>query len=81
MLGIDITTPSGGIPTTNGFRHLLTATDYYTKWVEAFPLKDKSAESVVKCLLEMFYRHGASTYILTDQGREFVNQVNWLRVI
>ena len=75
MLGVDITTPAAGVPTKNGFKHILTATDYFTKWVEAYPLRDKSADSVVKCLHDIFFRHGASKCILTDQGREFVNQV------
>lgn len=75
MVGIDIMTPASAKPTKMGNVHIFTATDYYTKWIEAFAIPNKTAKTVVGCLLEMFYRHGASSFILTDQGREFVNQV------
>jgi hypothetical protein len=44
--------------------------------VEAFPIRNKTAEEVSKCLLTIFYRHGASRCMITDQGREFVNEVS-----
>lgn len=78
MLGIDLIGPL--TTTKNGNQYILTATDYYTKWVEAFAIKDKSAQSITKCLLEIFYRHGASYYVITDQGREFVNEVSLSKV-
>ena len=76
MLGIDLMGPL--TETKRGNKYIFTATDYYTKWVEAFPIRDKSAASVVSCLLDIFYRHGASYSVLSDQGREFVNKVLFL---
>lgn len=61
--------------TENGFRYIFTATDYYTKWVEAFPIQTKSANHVSACIKKLLYRHGAMNAILTDQGREFINEV------
>lgn len=61
--------------TPAGNKYIFTATDYYTKWVEAFPIPDKSAQQVSKCIKKLIYRHGAMNAILTDQGREFINQV------
>ncbi len=44
---------------------------------EAFPLKSKSALEVAKNLCTVIYRHGCPKRILSDQGREFVNQVSF----
>eukprot|EP00794_Sanderia_malayensis_P006692 gene6692-biopygen5471 len=48
--------------------------NYFMKWVEAFPIPEKSALQVAKCLVKLFCRHGAPEKVLTDQGREFVNE-------
>jgi len=71
-------------PTTSkkGNKYLLTQTDYFTKYVEAVPLLDKSADSVATNLYSTFCRHGAPVHVISDQGREFVNQVNlWCKRI
>uniref|UniRef100_A0A3P9PWV5 Gypsy retrotransposon integrase-like protein 1 n=1 Tax=Poecilia reticulata TaxID=8081 RepID=A0A3P9PWV5_POERE len=74
LIGIDLTGP---MPLTScGNQYILTATDYFSKWVEAFPLKTKTAEEVCQKLCSIFYRHGCPQRILTDQGREFVNTMN-----
>ena len=74
LVGIDLIEA----PTTSkkGNKYLLTQTDYFTKYVEAVPLPDKSAYSVAKALYSTFCRHGAPVHVISDQGREFVNQVN-----
>ena len=61
--------------TSCGNRYILTQTDYFTKYVEAVPIPDKTAGSVAKALFKTFCRHGAPAHIITDQGTEFVNQV------
>lgn len=74
LLGVDL---MGPLPTTpTGYKYILTATDYFSKWVEAFPLKSKSAAEVASRLLQMYLRHGSPKRVLSDQGREFVNEVN-----
>ncbi|CAH2295346.1 gag-pol fusion [Pelobates cultripes] len=74
FVGIDL---NGPLPMTlNGFQYILTATDYFSKWVEAFPLKTKSAAEVGRHVCSMIYRHGCPKRILSDQGREFVSQLN-----
>ena len=54
----------------------VTAIDYYTKWPEAAPLKDKTAVSVAKFIYSVICRHGCPEIEISDQGREFVNEVN-----
>ncbi|PIK53794.1 Retrovirus-related Pol polyprotein from transposon [Apostichopus japonicus] len=50
----------------------MVVADYFTKWVEAFPLKDQSAETVADTLVTDFVsRFGVPKQIHTDQGRNF----------
>ncbi|KAJ1131535.1 hypothetical protein NDU88_009871, partial [Pleurodeles waltl] len=74
LLGVDLIGPLPTTPTGN--KYILTATDYFSKWVEAFPLKTKTAAEVASRLLSMYLRHGSPKRVLSDQGREFVNQVS-----
>ncbi|XP_035662468.1 uncharacterized protein LOC118406513 [Branchiostoma floridae] len=74
LVGMDLIGP---LPeTSRGNRYIFSATDYFTKWVEAYPIADKSAVSVAACIMKMYTRHGAAKAILTDQGKEFNNKVN-----
>ena len=56
----------------NGNRYLLVISDYFTKWVEVFPIPDQRAETVAKCLVnEVVSRYGVPSYIHSDPGRQF----------
>ena len=55
--------------------YICVMVDYFTKWVEVYPLKTKTAEEVAECVLDFFYKYGALKRILTDRGKEFVNNV------
>ena len=61
--------------TSQGNQYILTMTCYFSKWVEAFPISDKTAVTVARALYIAYCRHGVPNDIITDQGREFVNQV------
>ena len=55
-----------------GNRYVLVITDYYTKWAEAYPMKDMKAEIVARVLIrDMLTRHGAPEKIITDRGSQF----------
>ena len=54
---------------------VLTMTDYFSKYVEAVPIKDKSAVSVARGIYEVYCRQGVPVHIITDQGTGFANQV------
>ena len=54
-------------PTAMDHQFLLTMTDYFSKYVEAVPLKDKSAISIARGIYEVYYRQGAPVHIISDQ--------------
>lgn len=61
----------------NDFRYVVVAVCYFSKWCEARPLKDKTAESVAKFIYdEIICRHGCPSIQISDQGREFVNKLS-----
>jgi len=68
-LSIDLTGPHS--KSTNGHIWILTCVDPFTKWVEAFPLRNKEAETVAKVLVEqVFTRFGVPLSLLSDNGGE-----------
>ena len=51
--------------------YILTCLDSFTKWAEAFPLRNKEAETVAKVLVEqVFCRFGTPVSVLSDCGKE-----------
>ena len=61
---------------TSGNKHILTIMDHLTGWPEAFPIPDKSADSIVStCINEYLPVHMCPWYILSDNGMEFKNNV------
>lgn len=58
----------------NGFVYILTLQCELSKYVEAYPLKNKDAVSVAKALVENFIlRYGIPQEIATDRGSEFIS--------
>ncbi|XDV22531.1 hypothetical protein PO909_027412 [Leuciscus waleckii] len=60
--------------TGNGNHYICVIIDYLTKWPQAYPLKTKTAQEVTDCLLKFVYQFEAPQRVLTDQGKEFVNE-------
>ena len=61
-------------PTPEGFRYILVIADYFSKWTEAFPMKNKCADTVADILVEnIILRFRMPLVIHSDQGREFEN--------
>ena len=46
------------------------------EWPEAAPLPDKTALGVADFLFSLFCRHSWPERVISDQGREFVNEVS-----
>jgi len=68
-LSIDLTGPH--TRSRRGNIYILTCIDPFTKWVEAFPIRNKEAETVARVLVEqVFCRYGVPIALLSDQGKE-----------
>ena len=67
----------GPLPETNdGNKYIMVVGDYYTKFVEAYPIPDEKASTVAPKLVEEFMcRYGVPREIHTDQGRNFESQL------
>ena len=71
---IDIMGPL--VETQKGNKYILVIVDQFTKWVEAFPLKNKLAETVAGVVVREFVaRFGCPLGIHTDQGRNFESEL------
>ena len=59
--------------TTRGNNYILLVGDYFTKWIEAYPILNKEAKMIADKLT--IARYGAPMEIHTDQGRNFESQI------
>ena len=72
-IGVDLIGPLPEIP--RGNKYILTISCFFSKWPEATALPDKTATGIAEFLFKCFTRHGCCKVKISDQGREFVNQV------
>jgi hypothetical protein len=57
-----------------GHQFILVATDYFTKWIEAVPLRNITHREVISFLHEhIIYRYGVPQSLTTDQGPSFMS--------
>jgi transposase InsO family protein len=67
----------GPLPITpRGNKYILVVTDYFTKWVEVFPVPDQTAVTCAQIILnDVICRFGCPLSIHSDQGRNYESQV------
>ena len=72
-LGVDVLQ----LPLTrNGNRYVVVFADYLTKWIEAFPVPDQTAETIAKLLVEKIVCvHGVLEQLLSDRGANFLSDL------
>ena len=66
----------GPLPPSNGFTHLLTVVDRFSRWPEAIPLHDTTAASCAQALvLHWIARFGIPADMSSDRGPQFTSQL------
>jgi hypothetical protein len=61
-------------PSSKG-HHILAITDYFTKWVEAIPMKSVTSMGVINFIKEhVIHRFGIPQAIMTDGGSVFISE-------
>ena len=62
-------------PSSKNHKFILVAIDYFTKWVEAIPLKTVTSKEMIEFVKEhIVYRLGTPQTITTDQGSMFISE-------
>ena len=74
LVAVDILGP---LPKTkSGNSYVLTVGDYFTRWMEAYPLPNQEAHTIAKKLIdEFFLRFSPPEQIHSDQGRQFESRI------
>merc|ERR1711911_49378 len=69
------------MPMSNGYNHLLTIVDRFTRWPTAIPVKDIAADTVIDALTHNWIStYGVPETITTDRGSQFTSRI-WTQLL
>jgi hypothetical protein len=70
--GVDFVGP---LPSSQGYKHILVAVDYVSKWVEAIPTVNADAKAVCRMFKTVIFpRFGVPRVVISDGGAHFNNE-------
>ena len=73
LVGMEVTVETKKKPVV---QKILVVTDHFSRFIQAYKVKDKRAITIAKCLYDNYFRHyGFPRRLLSDQGTEFCNAV------
>ena len=53
---------------------ILVVTDHFSRFIQVYKVKDKTAITIAKCLYDNYFRYyGFPRHLLSDHGTEFCN--------
>ena len=59
------------LPSSNGYQHIITMMDVFSRYLFAYPTQDMTAKTVARCIIDVIL----PTVILTDEGSQFRSEV------
>ncbi|KAL7839255.1 hypothetical protein SRHO_G00259130 [Serrasalmus rhombeus] len=67
----------GPFPSTNhgGNTHVVIIMDYFSKWMEAFPVQKKESLCVARCISSSIHRYGLAKTVFCSQNGDFCEEV------
>ncbi len=72
--GLDFVGPLPQTP--SGSAYILVFVDYFSKWIEVCAVREATALVAARKLLsEVFARHGAPKYLISDRGSVFMSDL------
>ena len=64
------------LTSSNGFQHIITMMDVFSRYIFAYPTQDMTARTVARCIFDVLTRHCyLPTVILTHKGSQFRSEV------
>ena len=72
-ISLDVAGPL--VESSRGNRFVLTIEDHGMRWVEAYPIADHKATTVVRSLLDFIARFGIPEEVLHDLGSDFMSEL------
>ena len=66
----------GPLPESRGYKYLLTVIDRFTRWPEAFPIKDIETRTIAQAYVQGWIaRFGVPSHMTSDRGTQFVSDL------